>query len=172
MQSVFKAGLFSLMVVVLASCSDMGIGGGTGEQGFQRKYAVARDALERGKYARASQIYAEMIPNAGPLAPRLRLEYAHTQLRAGHFAQASAQAAGLVRGLDGSAKSAALAVYGTAEHELALAAIAAGERAAARRHFLAAQTALGAMIAAHPELDPMGAMAGRHASIAARLRRL
>lgn len=172
MQSAIRVGCLGIAIAVLTSCSDYGVGGGTGAWSFQRQYAIARDALERGKYDRAGRTYAEMIPRAGPLAPRLRLEYAHTLLRAGDFAQASAQAGGLVRGLDGTARSAALAVQGTAEHELGLAAIAAGDRAAARTHLLAAQTALGAMLEADPDLDPLGAMAGRHASIAARLRSL
>ncbi len=172
MQAISRIGLFSLLFVVLSSCSDIGVGGGTGEVGFQRQYAIARDALERGKYARATQIYAKMIPQAGALAPRLRLEYAHTLLRAGHFAQASAQAGGLSRGLNGTDKSAALAVYGTAEHELGLAAFSAGDRTSAKRHLSAAQKALTAMLKADPQLDPLGAMAGRQASIAVRLKTL
>lgn len=172
MQAGTRVGLFSLAIFMLSSCADTGIGGATGESGFQRKYAVARDALEHGRYDRAGRLYAAMIPEAGPLAPRLRLEYAHTLLRAGDFAPASAQAAGLAASLEGTAKSAALMVHGTAEHELGLAAIATGDHAAARAHLLTAQTALGAMLAADPDLDPLGAMAGRHASIAARLRSL
>lgn len=170
MQSRLRVGGLGLAFLVLSACGDMGSSGGVGAAGFQKKYAFARDALERGQYDKAAQRFAAIIPRAGPLAPRLRLEYAHALLRAGHFDQASAAAAGLVRELDGTGRSAALMVQGTAEHELGLTALAAGDRATGRRHLLAAQTALSAMIAADPQLDPMGAMAGRNASIAARLK--
>lgn len=161
-----KAGALGLSVLVLGGCEE---GNGVGEKNFQKQYAIAREALEQGRYNRASQTYAQLIPLAGPLAPRLRLELAHTQLRAGKYAEASAQSGALAQSLQDTARSAALAVRGTAEHELGLAALASGDRAAGKQHLLAAKTALDEMLANDPGLDPLGAMAGRQASIKVRL---
>ena len=163
------AGLLGVALFALAACDE---GTGVGEKNFQKQYAIARDALERGRYSRASEMYAELIPRAGPLAPRLRLEYAHTQLRAGHYDKASAQAASLAQTQDKALRSAALAVHGTAEHELGALALQNGDRASGKRHLLAATSSLGEMLANHPDMDPMGAMAGRKASIDVRLKAL
>lgn len=164
-----KASLLGISFLLLTACDE---GTGTGEKNFQRQYAVARDALERGRYSQASQAYAQLIPQAGPLAPRMKLEYAHTQLRAGHYDKASAQAGALAQNQKGTLRSAALAVYGTAEHELGVAALTAGDHAAGKRHLLAANSSLGEMLKANPDMDPLGAMAGRQASITVRLKSL
>lgn len=168
-RSLAAAGLFGAALLLLGGCDE---GTGIGEKNFQKHYAIARDALERGRYAQASEAYARLIPRAGPLAPRIRLEYAHTQLRAGHYDKASQLAKALAQSDDTTLRSAALAVYGTAEHELGAAALQASDRAAGKRHLAAAQSALGEMLAAHPEMDPLGAMAGRKASIDIRLKSL
>ncbi|MEQ9241949.1 hypothetical protein [Roseovarius indicus] len=167
-KSVAKAASFGL-VFVLGSCAD---GSGIGQKGFQNQYAVARDALERGFYVRATENYAELIPKSGPLAPRLKLEYSHALLRAGKFSDASAHSGALAQSLQGTARSAALSVHGTAEHELGLAAMAAGDRAAGKQHFLKASSALGEMLANDPQLDPLAAMAGRKSSIDTALKSL
>ena len=65
-RSLAQAGVFGLFCVVLMGCDE---GTGIGEKNFQKQYAIARDALERGRYQQASQAYAELIPKAGPLAP-------------------------------------------------------------------------------------------------------
>ncbi|WP_371229673.1 hypothetical protein [Roseovarius sp. 2305UL8-3] len=168
-RSLATAGFLGFSLLVLSACDE---GTGIGEKNFQKQYGIARDALERGRYSQASQAYAALIPKAGPLAPRMRLEYAHTQLRAGHYDKASAQARALSQTDDKSLRSAALAVHGTAEHELGVAALNAGDRAAGKRHLLAAKASLGEMLKAHPGMDPMGAMAGRQASINVRLQSL
>ena len=162
-----RAGLAGLSLLLLAGCGE-----GVGEKGFQKQYAVARDALERGLYVRASEVYSELIPKAGPLAPRLKLEYAHTLLRAGHFHKASAHAEALAHAQHDTARSAALAVHGTAEHELGLAALAAGNDAAGKQHFQSAHTSLSELLAEDPQLDPLGAMKGRRDSINKRLKTL
>ena len=167
--SLAKAGLFGISLLLLSACDE---GTGIGEKNFQRQYAIARDALERGRYAQASQAYAQLIPQAGPLAPRMKLEYAHAQLRAGHYDKASAQARALAGLPDKTLRSAALAVHGTAEHELGVAALTAGDRTAGKRHLLAARSSLGEMLKNHPDMDPLGAMAGREASINVRLKSL
>lgn len=167
--SLAKAGAIGLFCVLLTGCDE---GPGIGEKNFQKQYAVARDALERGRYSQASQAYLQLIPRAGPLAPRMKLEYAHTQLRAGHYDKASAQAAALAKTDDGPLRSAALAVHGTAEHELGVAALQEGDRVAGKRHLLAAKAALGEMLKNHPDMDPLGAMAGREAAISVRLQAL
>ncbi len=164
-----RAGLFGMSLFFLASCDETV---GIGETNFQRQYAIARDALEEGRYERASKAYAQLIPKAGPLAPRMQLEYAHAQLRAGHYDKASQVARTLSQSEDDSLKSASLAVYGTAEHELGEAALQRGDLTAGQQHLTAAQAALGKMLKAHPEMDPLGAMAGRKAAVDARLERL
>ena len=162
-------GAWFVLVFVLGSCAE---GTGVGQKGFQQQYAVARDALERGLYVRATEHYSELIPKSGPLAPRLKLEYSHALLRAGKFSDASAHAGALAASLHGTGRSAALSVHGTAEHELGLAAMAVGDRTAARQHFLKATAALGEMLANDPELDPLGAMAGRKSSMDTTLKAL
>ncbi|WP_157705193.1 tetratricopeptide repeat protein [Roseovarius faecimaris] len=168
-RSLARAGLVGLCLAALVSCDE---GTGIGEKNFQKQYGIARDALERGRYTQAAQAYAQLIPKAGPLAPRLKLEYAHTQLRAGHYDKASQLAQALAQSDDKTLRSAALAVYGTAEHELGAAALQNGDQTTGKRHLKAAQSALGEMLKAHPEMDPLGAMAGRKASIDVRLKSL
>ena len=168
-RSLAQAGVFGLFCVVLVGCDE---GTGIGEKNFQKQYAIARDALERGRYQQASQAYAQLIPKAGPLAPRMKLEYAHTQLRAGKYDKASAQAKALAGTDDGALRSAALAVHGTAEHELGVEALQNGDRVAGKRHLLAAKASLGEMLKNHPDMDPLGAMVGREASISVRLQAL
>ena len=50
--------------------------------------------------------------------------------------------------------------------------MAVGDRTAARQHFLKATAALGEMLANDPELDPLGAMAGRKSSMDTTLKTL
>ncbi|APZ54037.1 hypothetical protein [Salipiger abyssi] len=143
-----------------------------GKQGFRAQYFTARNALEAGNYDVARRSYSRLIADAGPLAERLELEYAHSELRAGNFPEAARIAASLAARQSGAARGAALAVQGTAQHELGLAQLAEGKTEAGKASLVAAQAALGTVIEGHPELDPLGSMAGRHASIAARLARL
>lgn len=164
--SLATAGLLGVSFLMLVACEE---GTGVGEKNFQKQYALARGALEEGRYAAAAETYAALIPRAGPLAPRLKLEYAHTKLRAGHYEAASEQAAALANAETGAARSAALAVHGTAEHEMARASLDDGDRVKAKGHLQAAEKSLGEMLRQNPELDPLGAMAGRHDSVKARL---
>ncbi|WP_135507083.1 hypothetical protein [Roseovarius aestuariivivens] len=154
---------------VLGSC---GAGSGVGEKSFQKQYAVARDALERGHYVRATETYAVLIPQSGPLKPRLTLEYTHALLRAGRFEKASAHAEALARSSHGTARSAALAVQGTADHELGLTALFEGDKAAGKQHLQKASAALGELLAKDADLDPLGSMAERKSSIDATLKTL
>lgn len=163
-----KAGATGLVLLVLGSCGEEIVS----RNSFQGQYAVARNALEAGKYDRARSSYQSLLKQAGPLAPRLTLEYAHTELRAGNYAQAAQLAASVAKGQSGTARSAALAVQGTAQHELGLEQLSGGDMAAGRESLRAAQAALGEVLKQNPELDPLGSMAGRSASINARLKRL
>ncbi|WGW05906.1 outer membrane protein assembly factor BamD [Tropicibacter oceani] len=143
-----------------------------GQSGFQAKYAVARDALEKGQYDRAKRQYLTLIQEAGPLAQRLELEYAHAELRSGNYAQAANVAGSLARAQSGQARAAALAVQGTAQHELGLQLLAKGETAAGKQQLSAAQAALSDVLKTDTDLDPIGSMAGRLASIQVRLKSL
>lgn len=146
------------------------LGGGAGKSGgFEARYTVARNALETGQYDRARRTYAELIGQAGPFAPRLRLELAHAELRAGNYATAAEIAGSVAKGATGPARGTALAVRGTALHELGDATLAAGRTDRGTALLRAAQAALAEVVKDHPDLDPLGAMAGRHAAITARL---
>lgn len=146
--------------------------GGLGPTSFQSQYNAARTALESGRYARAISGYARLLEQAGPFAARLRLELAHSYLRDNQFAAAAQEARALAAGLDGSDRAAALAVQATADHELGLAALSAGDRASGAAFLRQADGAMQTVIDNHPDLDPLGALAARRASIAVRLRGL
>lgn len=163
--------LFYLAVIMsLAACEPGTISEGAD---FQRKYSVARKALEQGNYDSAIRSYAALIPNSGPLEPRMRLEYSHALLRAGRYDEAAQVADALAAGSKGSARAAALSVSGTARHESALADISAGRSGADTVAKLrAADAALKEMLAIDADMDPLGAMASRRADIARDLQRL
>jgi len=163
--STLRTGALILGTFLLGSCDASFTGG----QAFREQYAVARNALEAGHYTRANSAYTQLMPEAGPLAPRLRLEYAHSQLRAGDYPAAAREAGAVAAQTSGAGRSAALAVLGTAEHEIALAALAEGEKAAGKAHLVVARGALTEVLEKNPELDPLGALAGRKASIEVRL---
>lgn len=167
-QTYVKVGIACALAALLGSC-DMPQVGSTG---FQSQYVVARNALEGGDYARSGRVYAKLVPEAGPLTPRIKIEYAHSHLRAGNYAAAVAEAAPVARSASGDTRSAALAVQGTAQHELALAALAAGDTDAAKRYLSEAKAALSEVLKNHPKLDPLAALAGRAAQIEVQLSRL
>lgn len=140
---------------------------------FQRSYGKARKSLEEGNYENAIRGYEALLPAAGPLEPRLRLEYAHALLRAGRFDAAAQEADALARGVSGSARAAVLAVKGTALHEGALAEIRAGSAGATTiARLRAADAALQEMLSLDAQMDPLGTMASRRAEIAQDLKRL
>ncbi|OWU81680.1 hypothetical protein ATO6_23650 [Oceanicola sp. 22II-s10i] len=133
---------------------------------------MARNALEEGHFARANTSYARLLPQAGPLGGRIRLEYAHSLLRAGDFDAAAKQASTVAAAESGPVRGAARAVEGTAHHEIGLALLAKGDRAGGKARLTAAQAALAEALSDNPEGDPLGSLAGRKASIDARLKRL
>lgn len=162
---IARAAIAGLALVFIGSCDQVSVGG----SGFQTKYAVARDALENGHYDRAKRQYLVLIKDAGPLAPRLQLEYAHAELRSGNYSEAANIANSLARSQTGEARAAALSVQGTAQHELGLQLLAQGNNAAGKENLTAAQSALAEVLKTNPDLDPIGSMAGRLASIKVRL---
>ncbi|PIV78242.1 MAG: hypothetical protein COW54_10480 [Rhodobacteraceae bacterium CG17_big_fil_post_rev_8_21_14_2_50_63_15] len=162
--------LASTMILGLAACEPEMISSGND---FQRKYSTARRALEAGNYDSAIRSYEALIPNSGPLEPRLRLEYAHALLRAGRFDEATQVANSLAAGSSGSARAAALAVSGTAQHESALVDIRGGTAGASTVTLLrAADAALSEMLVLDAGMDPLGTMASRRSEIAQDLKRL
>ena len=134
--------------------------------GFKDNYTVARTALEKGRFAKAERSYRDLLLQAGPLEPRVRLEYAHVLLRAGKFAEASGEARVVAAMLDGKGKAAALAVQATADQELVRAAIAEGRiDVDARQRLTAAKEGFDFVLDEHPELDPIGALALRRQTL-------
>lgn len=170
MPSAVLSAVLALGLVVLAGCEE---GPGSGPSaGFRKNYDAARGALEAGKYDRAARAYARLVPQAGPFAPRIRLEYAHALLRAGDHARAASEARALAQAQESPARLSALAVQGTAEHELGLKALDRGETETGRRLLQQADAAMEVVLAQAPDLDPLGALAARRASIAVRLKAL
>lgn len=160
--------LLALGAVAMVGCQLDAPGGLTTARnaGFKDNYTVARNALEKGQFARAERSYRDLILKAGPLAPRVRLEYAHALLRAGKFEEASGEARVAASMLDGAGKAAALAVQATADQELVRAAIGAGTvDAGAIQRLIAARDGFDHVLKNHPELDPLGSLALRRKTI-------
>lgn len=159
--------LLSLCVAVSA-CQDGGAGSGAeaSRKGFKSNYNVARSALEKGQFAKASRHYADLLPRSGPFKPRVRLEYAHALLREGKFDLAAAEARKVASQLDGAARSAALAVQGTADQEWARARLTRGQTGTdVATRLRAARTAFDEVLQKNPELDPLGALEVRRKSV-------
>ena len=145
-------------------------GGNGTAQGFRDQYLVSRAALESGDYTRAIRGYNRLMDMSGPLQPRIRLELAHTLLRNGDYRQAADEARILAATETGTARSAALAVQGTAEHELALIAMDRGQGETRIRGLLiSAQTAMSEVLQNDPDLDPLDALQARLNQISALL---
>ena len=167
--SLCRAGVFGLSVLALASCDESA---NFGEKSFKSQYSSARDALEKGKYEQANRSYLRLMPTAGALQPRLRLELAHSYLRGGNFAAAAKEARSSASAQTGTGKAAAVAVQATADHELGLKALARGDVANGKGLLKQADKSMAWIIKTHPDMDPLGALAGRRASIAVRLKAL
>lgn len=161
LSAIKRIALPAFLTLVLAACQP-GAGPGAGvvnRVGFKANYLVARAALEKGQYAKASRQYASLLPKAGPLEPRLRLEYAHALLREGKFEQASSEARVVASQLQGRGRSAALAVQATADQEIGRAAINRSEMTAeAIQRLVAARDAFDEVLKKHPDLDPLGGL--------------
>lgn len=162
----FSAILLIAAAPLLVGCEGTG---GLSSGGFRNDYLVARQALETGNYGLAIRGYARLAALEGPLQPRLRLDYAHSLLRGGRFAEAEAEATALIAAAAGEVRGSALAVRGTARHERARILAAAGQRAEARALAAAAADDLAAFLAGHAALDAHGMMAARLALARAEL---
>lgn len=154
-----------LAVALLAGCGAT-LGGSDPDAvtrgAFKADYMSARASLERGRFGRAAKGYEALLEQAGPAAPRIRLEYAHALLRADKFEAASRTARKAASEQEGLARASALSVQATADHEIARAGLAEG-RADADLHarLVSAREAFDAILQDHPELDPMGGLAAR-----------
>ncbi len=155
-----------LMATAGCQVDGPGLGAAASRAGFKANYLVARTALERGQFTKAERGYAGLLQKAGPLAPRVRLEYAHALLRGGKFEKASEEARVVAAALDGRGRAAALAVQATADQEIARAAINRGVADAdAIQRLVAARDAFDELLKNHPDMDPLGAMALRRKTI-------
>ncbi len=166
--SRLRAPALFLFVLTLAACQTGGpsFKPGASRAGFKANYFVARTALEGGQYTKAARGYADLLKRAGPLEPRIRLEYAHALLRAGKFVKASDEARIVAAQLDGRGRSAALAVQATADQEIARAAISRGRASTdAIARLQAARAGFDELLSKHPDLDPLGSMALRRKAI-------
>lgn len=159
--------LFGLSFLLLAGCAEMAP---SDRSSFKSQYVTARTALEEGQFQRASRLYVGLLEEAGAMTPRIRLELAHAQLRGGKYAQAATTARQVAGAQEGTARSAARAVEGTALHEIGLSQLSQGDAAAGTKSLKAAAAALEDVLRDDPQLDPLGGLAGRKASIDVRLR--
>ncbi|KMW56429.1 hypothetical protein AIOL_001383 [Candidatus Rhodobacter oscarellae] len=158
--------LLASMLLVGCNTNGASFAPSASKAGFRDNYVVARTALERGQYGKAERGYANLLKKAGPLEPRLRLEYAHALLRGGKYEKASAEARVVASVLDGRGRSAALAVQATADQEIARRAINKGVADAdAIERLVAARAGFDELLQKHPDLDPLGAMALRRRTI-------
>lgn len=153
-------------LLALLSC---GSEGALGPNAFQSQYNVARNALETERYDRAISVYKRLSDAPGPFQARLKLELSHSYLRQGDYANAARTARAVSNALEGEGKAAALAVQATADHEMGLAALGSGDRARGAALLRQADAAMKTVVEDYPELDPLGALAARRASIAVRL---
>ncbi len=163
-----RAVLVALAVLATAACQVNGpsLGAAASRAGFKANYLVARVALEKGHFGKAERSYKALLKKAGPLEPRIRLEYAHALLRNGKFERASDEARIVAAQLDGRGRAAALAVQGTADQEIARRAINKGVADAdAIQRLVAARSAFDELLENHPDMDPLGAMALRRKTI-------
>jgi hypothetical protein len=137
---------------------------------FKNSYLSARTALEDGDYKKAIRGYQSLLVKAGPLEDRIRLEYAHSLLRANRFVDAAREARLISAHQQGDGRLAALAVQGTADHEVAIVALAKGQRdAATKARLAAAKSALDEVLKKSNDFDPLGTLAQRRNSITATL---
>lgn len=157
MNAYWKPAIAGLLWLALSSCDE----GAVGPDGFQRQYVVSRNALETGKFDKASRGYARLVETAGRYEPRVRLEYAHALLRGDAYQEAADQARRLAAATSGVTRSAALAVQGTAEHELGMSKPGAEGDAYLR----SARAALTEALASNPELDQLGTLKTRKARL-------
>ena len=133
--------------------------------GFKSLYEVARTDLEKGRYKAAVRGYNSLIK--GSNAPRMALELSHAQLRNGDFDAAAETARQVAEGSEKRWRGSALAVLGTAEHEMARARVKAGKwDAVTQAHLLRAASALDEVLDGNPALDPSGSMKRRRAAVA------
>ena len=161
-----------LAALLLAGCDEREAkpakSSGGGE--FRADYLVARKALELGQYENALSGYRSLVDRAGPMTPRVRLEYAHALLRANSFEAAAEQAGIAASAQDGLARASALSVEGIARHEMAKLAMERGETGVeVKAGLMAARDALDAALKGNTAVDPAGGLAARQKEIAAAL---
>ena len=164
----------ALLVMALASCDDMpGSSSSSGASGFKKQYLLARTQLEKGNVQKALASYRQLAQDRSPFESRIVLELSHAYLRVADFDAARRTVQCLSKAEDTRLRAAALAVTGTAEHELALRRIASGDKGKdTRTHLKAAQSALKSMLKLHPDMDQTGAMATRLAQVGETLKGL
>lgn len=165
-----KISALALALALVSACQPGAGGSLVSRVGFKANYLVARAALEQGQYAKASRQYISLLPKAGPLEARIRLEYAHSLLRENKFEKASDEARVVASELKGRGRAAALAVQATADQEIGRASINRGEvTAEAIQRLVSARDAFDEVLKSYPDLDPLGGLKARRASLTVEL---
>jgi len=161
LSALSRSAVTAFVALTLAACQPGSTPGAavSSRVGFKANYLVARVALEKGQYAKASRQYASLLAKAGPLESRIRLEYAHALLREGKFEKASDEARIVASQLEGRGRSAALAVQATADQEIGRDAINRSVMTAeAIQRLVSARDAFDEVLTKHPDLDPLGGL--------------
>ena len=144
-------------VLVLGGCGTVPI-----SDDFRLGYERARGALEAGDYATALRHYEHLLPEVdnGPIGAAVRLDYAHTLLRAGQHDQAL-RVAREIEALDSSpavsghaALVAAIAEHAAAERLMVLGAPYEETKSRARAAF----RSLELVLRHRPQFDPEGVL--------------
>lgn len=160
---VARSHFAALGLIALVGCTGTVVGM---NGGFKDRYSVARDSLETGNYKTATRNYKSLVSEYRDpeVATRLNLELAHSLLRQGNYAEAAETARVISSSQQGEIRAMALAVSGTAEHEIGRERIAKGDYGPeTRQHLMAAAVALDDMLKNFPKLDEGHAMERRRA---------
>jgi len=156
-------GVLAAAAMAVSSCETAGTiaGGGAGSD-----YSVARQALETGNYNLAIRRYEGLITRASQAPARLQLEYAHTLLRADRFSDAIEASQVLINHPENSIRGSALAVRGTARHELARQLSTQRPQDVQIRHlYEGARDDLALFLSEHSSFDSGGSMRARNSLI-------
>lgn len=127
---------------------------------FAKNYRMARADLEAGRYDAARRRYLSLLTATDGYVPRMHIELAHAQLRSGDYAGAIENAQVVIDADADEWHGAALAVLGTAEHEIGRRKAREGDTAA-KAHFVRALAALDDVLRTAPHLDPVGSLKKR-----------
>lgn len=162
-----RLGLFGA-ILLASGCNGNGIKpfDSAPRNSFKAQYLDARALLDDGSYDDAIEKYGSIVDRSGPMASRVRVEYAHALLRAGLFSEAAKEANLASTQLGGLARSSALSIEATALHEMALEKMDQGIRDRSVYDLFAKSAAVFETISKDlADLDPVGGLQRRYSVV-------